>query len=476
MIRPLLSVLALALSAAASAATVGVRVEVAEGGPVGEDEVAATVWHAAALSGGHQPVVVDRALPESDVLALLRDEGATALLDVDVTWGSEARATAEGNILMLPVPKVQMVDLAFDGASLREVARGAGEEGAGVVEFGQQVLFVPEVAIQGALDEALASLSVPAWGPRQAVRMLPIVIAADAAWKVRHGARWREAVMARVGLASRLLAPIGIRLEVVGESEWAAPLEMSSLSARLRHLADQPRTGSSAALRVGFTGAGGPQGPGLVEEVGRAFEPGHDLVVVDQRGLGADSPEHWDVAREAIALAHETLHALGVPHDEAEGTLMSSRHAGVVQQLSEASQALARAAVQARVAHWDSTSAILVLADAAERWMVGQPSQQLSYVVGNLERAPEPGSLAPGTTRPLVDAALTRIYLDLASASPERAATHHAAARLHAGALLGRSGWLSEQLQDAAPLLGLLPSADSAGVAGAAICDPALED
>jgi len=370
------------------------------------------------------------------------------------------------------VPVVQIVDRTLDGDQLREVRRVVGQQGPGVVEIDNQVVVVPEVGMQGALGKAFDALSVPAWGPRHTRRTLPVVVAADAAWKVRHGDRWQAEILARVDLASRLLAPVGIALEVVGTQDWAAPMALPSLSARLRHLADQPLDSRRAALRIGFTGVAGPSGPGLLEEVGRAFEPGRELVIVDQRGL-RDEPGRWDVAREAVALAHETLHALGVPHDDADGTLMSSRHAGVVHSLSDASQALARAAVQARAAHWDPASAILVLADAAERWMVGQPSQQLAYVVGNLGRPPEPGSVEPGSARPLVDAALTRIYLDLASASPERAATHQAAARSHAGALRGRSpAWLSGDLIDVATLFG--PDGALGGPTDTSICDPIL--
>ncbi len=465
------ALLLLLQAAVAHAATVGVRVHESEGGPLTEAVVQAVAWHAVSQDAEHDPAFLSPTLSDRDAVQALREAGASQLLDISIRWASEAKVLEGGKVVMLPLPVVEIVDRSLSGQGLVIVGRGEAAAEAGVMVDGDRLYVAPELALQHAMGRAIDHVRSPAWGAVAKPRRLPVVVVADAAWKARHGATWRAEIAARVDLASRLLAPVGIALDVVGEGDWHAPIGLPSVSARLRHLADQPRVGPEEAVRVGFTGVGPVSRLGGPEQVGRAFEPGRDVVIVDQRGL-RDDGDRWDVSNEAVALAHEVLHALGVPHEEEVGTLMSSHHAGLVHLVSDRSRSLARAAVQARTAHWDAASAMLVLADAADRWLVGEPTRQLTYIVGNLPDAPVPGTIAPGSVPPIVDAALTRMYLDLAVASPESAASHTAAALVHAGAVRTGAPWLADELGDHLPPLRLSPSPALASASDAGTCDP----
>ena len=101
------------------------------------------------------------------------------------------------------------------------------------------------------------------------------------------------------------------------------------------------------------------------------------------RGFSSSPPGASDVAEEGTMIAHELLHALGVPHPEEAGVVMSATKEATVHRLSPATVALAQAATQARWAHWDPEVAAILLADAAETWLSNR-QQRVDYVARNL--------------------------------------------------------------------------------------------
>ncbi len=86
-------------------------------------------------------------------------------------------------------------------------------------------------------------------------------------------------------------------------------------------------------------------------------------------------------------MAHEVLHALGVPHPAEPGLLMSPTLSSAVHRLDPASRELARAAAWARWGEPDDPEAAAhLLADAAATWL-DDPAQRLAYVARNLAAA-----------------------------------------------------------------------------------------
>lgn len=475
----------------ARAGTLGLRVDVEFDGPLSDDIVEAVAWHAAtrATCGASPvaadactadvPVMVDRvdggALRDAspgDVARALHARGITTFVDVSVRWHAQVReiGTPDGGTRFdfLPDPRVEAVQYRVHPDRLAEEARHSGRGGDALVAVAGRAgahAVVPEVALRRALAEALDPIAVPRWGTRLVAARLPVVLAVDAAWKARHGAAWAREARLRVAVASALLGEAGLALDVVAHVSWDAPVDLPDLAARLHHLhaADLGVAVPPGALRIGLTGVSTPSEPGRPEQVGRAFEPGRDLVVADQRhafDLGAPHESaRWDRADEAVAMAHEILHALGVPHDDSPSTLMSARHDGLTWRVSPRGAALAQAAAQARVAHWDSVAALTALAHAASVWLPHAPSRQVDYVVGNLTQAPPVGAFAPGVAAPLVDAALSRLYLDL-SRDPGAAGesdSHRSAAILHADAVQRRDPVLARALSPGVVALVTVP-------------------
>lgn len=466
MLRPLL--LFLWSAGAAHAATLGLRVHQDEG-PVTAESAEAVAWFAAALEGQHEPDVLRGARTDADLAVRAVAAGVPRVIDLEIRWTRQiidvSSATQPDGVVAvekLQVPSVAVIASAsrvvdgrlvpeqtHEAVALASWALAPEEAGPAEGEGGEvqesRWLVWPEVALQRAMLEVMDSLRGPAWGERSPTRSLPVVLAVDAAWKVRHGGNWHAQAIRRVDIANRVLGSLGVEMEVVAVQDWGVPLSLSTLSARLAHLAATPRPVEGRVLRLGLSGVAVPARLGGATEVGRSFQPGADLVISAQEDPGGNP--RWEAAHEAAALAHEVLHALGVPHEDGgERSVMRGHHDGLAMGLSARSEALAKAAYSARNEHWDPEVSLQVLTDAAERWLVGEPELQLVFIAGNLGAPPPPGRVDPRRLSPMANAALSRMHLDHAMAVPESAARHAAAAVAHAFAVREQSPALAAEL------------------------------
>jgi hypothetical protein len=219
---------------------------------------------------------------------------------------------------------------------------------------------------------------------------VPVEIVADEEFRARYGPGWAARADLRVERASALLRAAGLRLDVRWHGAWRSSAEAADLSALLDDLAGAPRR-DPRAIRVAFTGQVGPDLDDPLQDVGRAYLPGRDLVVADQPPVPGQSTR-WDEAEEATILAHEVLHALGAPHLDAGHYVMSSPKSGTSHALAASTRALARSAAEARFATRDDVAAATLLGEAAAAWIEDRDTQ-VAYVGGNL-------SLGPGVPDP----------------------------------------------------------------------------
>lgn len=446
--------------AAAHAGTVAVQVEAGDG-PVEAAAVEAAVWHLLHDVHGHDPVLVEG--PDAAV-ARMRAEGITTFVTVDASWSWHVvRLDGPGGLAIPPSLDLEVVEHVLHGDQLEPV-RASRTTGApalyrALVPYGGVapggVVALPEVALQEATAVALSSLTAPAWGVRPAPRRVPVTLVADPAYRARHGGEdgWGAVAGARVAAANHLLRGVGLALDPRPGPDWDPP-PSDDLGVLLRDLAGRPRPEGDAVLRLGFVRRAPQDGRSAPEDVGRAFSPGQDVVVLDQ----ASPPGHdarWDAAEEGVALAHEVLHALGVPHQPAPGWLMSDRADTLVHRLHPGTQALARAAAEARLAHWDPSAAFALLDGTADRWLAHDPEAHAAYVIHNLATGPgvpEPGRIPPDASTGPGNVALARAYADRARASGQDAARHRAGALAHT-----RAAWAVEPQLVSSVLRDVLP-------------------
>lgn len=389
---------ALLAAVAAAAPTVAVRAEVTGDFPA--EAVESAAWHA--LYGvGHEARVVG-----DDAVAAMSDAGLATLLDVRVRWERRGVDTGE-RVAAAWAPVTEVVRRRLVGGRLVEDMRWTVAGDPVLYRTGGQIVSLPQIAVENNVAEALAAVEPPAWRAEDARIVAPVVIVADEEYRARHGAAWPEVAARRVRRASALLAPAGITLEVVGADDWTSP-DDAGLGALLADVARDPLA-EPRALRIAFTGQPDAAWDAAGVDLGRAYCPGRDVLVVDRAAVPHQA-QAWDEAREAAAAAHEVLHAFGVPHDT-DGGLMAAEEAWAGHAMDARSRALARVAAQARWSHWDPVAAAEALALAAGEHL-DDPADQIAYIVGNLADgigAPDPddASLSALTARALATYELT---------------------------------------------------------------------
>ncbi|MBW1878169.1 MAG: hypothetical protein JRJ84_07395 [Deltaproteobacteria bacterium] len=411
-------------SAPALAGTVAVQVEVHQD-EVPSPAVEAMVWHALFDRHGHDAVILDA----DDPIRRMRAEDLTTLYRFEVSWSPlTARLDGRGIIGSL-APTVQVEEYQLDGAALRPFAhwtiQGALALYDEIPSQGEPaIVSLPQIALQEAIGVAVNPVMAPIWYREDPFLDVPVELVADEEYRSFYGSRWKEVADLRLRRASVMLRQAGIQLEVVGHHSWTSPDDLHGLSDLLDALAATPRERPDS-IRIAFT-----QQTDLatvpdreVEDVGRAYRPGSDVLVADQAMVPDHAPA-WDEAEEASAITHEVLHALGVTHLEAEYFVMSPTKASTVHRLAPSTRALAQTAAHARYATSDPVHAVAALGAAAEAWLA-EPESQIDYIMGNLAAGPgvpPPGWVAPGSLSALTNAAIARYYLQLAERDPDNTA------------------------------------------------------
>jgi len=421
--------------------TVAVQTEVV-GGAVSESALQSGLWHALQERFGHEPLLLSGEV--DDAVDTMVEHHLTTLYRVELSWDRELFLVPEGQAAA-QAPTVAITEYTLERGILRPTDEwttwGAGavyqvaEPG---VERGPLVS-LPEIAVQDTLFTAVSPMSRPSWRgePADLVRV-PVVVAADEEYRAFYQGGWYEAVGARVERASALLAQAGLKLEIVGYERWTSPDGLEGMSGLLRHLAQTERTEPNA-LRIGFTQQTRLELSGVyeAEDVGRAHQPGRDVVIADQ----AAPPQHqpmWDVADEGVAVAHEVLHALGAPHLNHQNFVMSETKGAMVHVIAPSSRRIARTAAVTRYAHWDAVVALQALGQTAEGYLK-DPDLQVDYIVQNLALgpgAPDPDRASPQRLSALTNLAVGRYYLELATDDPTNASALRERAIAHGSAAL----------------------------------------
>jgi hypothetical protein len=430
----------LSWTSTAIASTIAVTTSAEEIGGLPLAAVQSAVWHALNDIHGHDALMLS-GVPGLQVIPALRDNHITTLLHVDVQWEPEIMPVEADVAIVLHLPEVMVTEYVVDGAGLLPGRSWRGVGAGGVVTEpgpdGDAYVAYPELALKKAMGRALAMVSAPTWGAEPDLISLPVVVAADEEYRTHYGSRWPSVASQRLQRASLILAQAGFRLEATSFEGWTSPDDTLALSALLDVVAGQPLP-ADAALRIGFTRqADLEHSDGISEQLGYAFLPGENLIVVDRMVTTSHSNE-WDEAEEGIAVAHEVLHALGVPHIQHDNLLMSATKSTVVHVMSESSRQLARAAAQTRRSHWDREVALTSLSMAAERW-IEDPELQIDYVVENLNAGPgfpTPGALQPDRLSALTNVAVGRYYLSRAQGPDDQAATFREGGLAHSRAAL----------------------------------------
>jgi hypothetical protein len=426
-----------ALAGAAEAAHVGVLVTQADG-PVERYGVEAIAWHALYQRQGLDALLLDGGL--KDAPAQLRRADLATLYEVSVGWGPQVVRLSEVSFAAPLAPEILVVEWALTGDQLVERQRWTTVGAASLYRvLGEEaVVSYPEVALQEAMSVAVGGALAPAWGPTGTGLLIPIVVTADEEYRAFYGPDWREVARRRVERASRLLGQAGIGLSIVGWQAWESPQEAGDLSSLLEAQAEADLP-PGAALRLGFTQQTSlARLPTQVEDVGRAFVPGRDVIVADQATAPGHLPE-WDEAEESVAISHEVLHALGVPHQEVAGYLMSRVKTSLVARMAPSTRALARTAAQVRVAFWDAELAMVALEREARTWLYADPELQADYIAENVASGPgvpPPGALVPERMSALTNVAMGRYYLRLAERGDGDRERHRAVALAHSQAAL----------------------------------------
>ncbi|MFT4623428.1 MAG: hypothetical protein ACI8PZ_002084 [Myxococcota bacterium] len=417
------------LAIAANASTIGACVTV-DGGAVPLAAVQAMAWHALRDAHGHDAHLVACNAP--DLAAQLEQRQLVTLIHTAITWLPH-NVERDGVYFATRVPNLTVTELQVVHGALTPRRTWSVLGTPTLATRDDTTLSLPDLSVQDAMARALRSVPRPAWRGAEPPRLrVPVRVVADEEYRQRHGDRWRDEAAARLNRASDILAQAGLSLEVVGYGDWASTDSNTGLAALLRELSHAPTT--DGAIRIGFTGQPerGSRYDATAEDVGRAWTPGRDVLLVDQ----ASTPgvEHaWDVADEGVALAHEVLHALGVPHVRQPWFVMSEVKLSTVAMVAPSSQALARASAQARWAHWEPVAALGTLAAAAAEHLDDEEIQ-VEYVLDNLlvgPGMPEPGSASPGQLSALGNVAMGRHLLNRSRHEPDRAAALRQQALAH---------------------------------------------
>lgn len=430
----------------AHAATVEVALDVEADGALTRPQVEAVVWQALSRDASHDAAfVVEHGPPRAGV----------ERWRVAVSWDPQV-IRVDGHLFATLAPRV-VIDT------------GEGERqwlGTALVvdhpEHGWVSL--PDAALMRTFDRAGPALPDATWHALPQTHTLGVVVAGDEEFRALWGAGWTDAADRRVARANAVLAAAGISLAVVGY-EAVRSEDGADMRAILRDL-DRTELPKRADLRVGLTGQVRALSAHDMEDVAVAFVPGQTVLLADQRPA-LRSLSTWDAVEEGTALAHEVLHAIGIPHLEEPGQLMSAEKAGTVYGVSPRVAALAHAAMQAR-STLDPMRAMLALEDAAG--LLDDRADAVSFITHNLLEGigvPYPGLVDPDRLSPLGNAALGRYYLRQAVASPDEADQWRKTAALHSRAAISRldsrDNWESLLDEFSSALCGDSPWVDAEG-------------
>jgi hypothetical protein len=445
------------LPAAAHAGSIAVVTDTADG-PLPDSTFRSVVWHALYAELGHDAEFMDAL----DASAVTRMQGTTmtTLLHLELQWRADSARVdrSDGEVFLVGghYPVVQATEYTLEGDRLvaRYTWRTEGPISVYHVRGDDPYRYIslPEVTLQETATLAVQPTRAPVWTAEPDLVRVPIIVAGDDEYRAFYGAStWSEVSERAVARANAILRSSGLRLDVVGHQSWESPDDVEDLSELLEAMSNEP-IGVEGALRVGFTGQTrlAVEWQSEMEDVGRAYLPGRDVLIADQAANpGQDAA--WDVAEEGVAVAHEVMHALGIPHLDEPDHLMSATKRGTVHALHPSTRDLARVAAATRYTHWDRIAALTGLSLAAEAHLTDL-DLQLDYIADNLAYGPgmpAPGTLQPGELSALTNVAVGRAYLRLAAEDPDHAEELKAGAKVHAeSALAQKPLWVeARQLQ-----------------------------
>jgi len=450
--------------------TVTVVVDV-EDGPLPESTVRSVLWHALYAEHGHRAAFVDAL--DASAVQRMRGSPMTTLLHVEVSWRPDtARVEREsGDVYLVGghYPVIDTTEYALEGDALTARYTWHTEGPISVFQVRgdtpNQFISMPEISLQETVSLAVRPLHAPLWRDQVDTIQIPVVLAADDDYRAFYGEQgWRDVAARAVDRANALLGEAGLELTVVHHESWTSPADETDLSVLLEAMAARPlpaRRPFDRALRIGFTAQTqlAVAWDADMEDVGRAYLPGRDLLIADQAAHPGHDPA-WDVAEEGVAVAHEVLHALGIPHAHEPDLLMSETKRGSVYRMSPATVELARAAASSRYTHWDALAALTALSQSAETHLASDLELQLDYISDNLAYGagvPDPGALEPGRLSALTNVAVSRYYLERAQEDPSNAWQLRQGAQAHVDSALAQAPtWkearqLSQQVQALAP-------------------------
>ncbi|TVQ91886.1 MAG: hypothetical protein EA397_08275 [Deltaproteobacteria bacterium] len=427
--RIAIALFGLSVGLPAKAGTIAVVAE-AQDGPLPAPVFSSVIWHALYDKDGHDAVF----LPRLDASAVQAMQGTamTTLLHAELVWRPESLRIGaedhEAHLIGGYYPHIKTTEYALRGDRLVATRTWSTTGPLSVYKVtspsDDHFIGLPEVSLQETVVHALQAVQAPVWTEEPDVITVPVILAADEEYRSFYGSsRWQGTAGRAVDRANALLRAAGLRLEVIEHQRWTSPDELTDLSDLLRDLHAQPRSHGNA-LRVGFTGQTRLEATweSHMEDVGRAYTPGRDLLVADQASPPGHDPA-WDVAEEGVAVAHEVLHALGLPHVAEDDALMSATKRGTVHRISKPSADLAKTAASARFNHWDTLAALASLSAAAEQHL-DDLDLQLDYISENLAfgpGVPRPGALQPRQLSALTNVAIGRYYLRQTSKDPDEA-------------------------------------------------------
>ena len=288
------------------------------------------VWHE--LQGAHQHDATFVSDINLAVLHEMRRARVTTLLELHVKWQIDVVRLDNNRVTGGYFPTIVTREWAIKGTQLVALKEWTT---AGTVALytvndrhADELISIPEISLQQATEMALQPIEAPSWTQNERWVRIPVDIYADDEYRAFYGDSWVTEVRKRINRANALLRPAGLMLDIEATHTWNSNTNGRSLSQLLDQVRNLPRP-NPERVRIGFT-----QQTQLaqrfhrdVEDVGRAYLPGRDLIIADQALAPGHNP-HWDIVEEGIAIAHEVLHTLGVPHQNAKGALMSASKSG----------------------------------------------------------------------------------------------------------------------------------------------------
>jgi len=412
------------------------------------------IWHELQATHQHDAKFIDQINIEA--LQKMRRQKVTTLLELTVKWRIDVVKLDNERVTGGFFPTITAREWAIQGTQLVALKEWTT---AGVVALysvnernADELISIPEISLQQATEVALHPIEAPSWLEKEHWVRVPIDVYADDEYRKFYGATWGQEVQKRIDRANALLRPAGLMLDIEAHHEWVSPSNERSLSQLLDQVRNLPRP-NPERVRIGFT-----QQTELaqrfhrdVEDVGRAYLPGRDLIIADQ-ALAPGHHPHWDIAEEGIAIAHEVLHTLGVPHQKKRGCLMSAAKSGVVHRMTPATIELARSAANARYGHWDPNVILDSLSDTAAKHL-SDPALQVEFIAQNYawgQPDKQVIQLEPKRLSALSNLALGHYYLRQAIEHPNASGTYTSQALAHTeSALEHNPSWVSaSQLRD----------------------------